>query len=375
VSKLKILTLNHEFPPVGGGAAPVAFELCRHLVRKGHHVDVVTMRYKDLPKFETVDGINIYRTPALRSKADICYTHELATYFPGAICKVMRLIRQHRYDIIHCHFIVPGSPLAWVSSKLSGIPFIVTCHGTDVPGHNPERFGLVHKLIRPAWRFLAKRASLLVSPSEFLKALISKNCPQAKVRVIPNGIYLDRFDPQQKSKSILMCSRVLQFKGFQYAIEAIKDLELDWQVNVIGDGPYLPELKRLAEGSKTPIKFLGWLDKTDPRFIELFNTSSIFIFPSEAENFPTVLLEAMAAGTAIITSNAGGCPEVVGDAGLLVHPKDAGAIRENVIKLAGSEQLREKLMAASLSRVTKFTWENISQMYLDSYNEIIASSK
>ena len=91
---LKILTLNHEFPPVGGGASPVTFELCRSLVRKDHRVDVVTMRYKDTPKEECIDGINVYRTPALRKQANICHAHELATYLPGALPTSLRLARQ-----------------------------------------------------------------------------------------------------------------------------------------------------------------------------------------------------------------------------------------------------------------------------------------
>jgi len=371
VKRLKILTLNHEFPPVGGGAAPVALELCKHLVRKGHHVDVVTMRYKGLPKFEIIQGVNIYRTPAIRRKPNICYTHELATYVPGAIGKVLQLVRRNNYDVVHCHFIVPGGPLAWLVNKLTGLAFLITCHGTDVPGHNPARFGLVHKMISPAWRFLAKHSPLLVCPSEFLKGLILQSCPGANVRVVPNGIYYEQFAPAKKTKSILMCSRIFGFKGFQYAIQAIKDLRPDWQVNVIGDGPYLPELKKLAGGSQTPIRFWGWLDKSEPVFKELFRKSEIFIFPSEAENFPTVLLEAMAAGMTIITTTAGGCPELIGDAGLLVQPRDTAAIRQKLQEFIASEELRKQLAEKALARVKQFGWQCVAQKYLDCYREVI----
>jgi len=375
MSKLKILMLNHEFPPVGGGAAPVTFELCKHLASRGHKVDVVTMRYGGLPRFEKVEGINIYRTPAIRKRPNICYTHELATYLPGALIKTISLARREKYDIIHCHFIVPGGPLAWITSKLTQIPFLITCHGTDVPGHNPERFSLIHKLLKPAWRFLAKRSPVLTSPSETLKTLIIKSCPDAKVCVIPNGIHADQFNPEKKTKSILMCSRIFNFKGFQYAIQAIKNMKLDWQVNVIGEGPYLPELKRLAEGSKPEIKFWGWLDRNNRKFYELFNESSIFIFPSEAENFPTVLLEAMAAGTAIITSRAGGCPEIVGEAALFVQPRDSEGIWDSLKKLIDSDKLREKLATAALERVKQFSWSNVAGRFIELYEQIILNIK
>jgi SAM-dependent methyltransferase len=98
-SKLKILMLNHEFPPVGGGASPVTFELSKQLVQMGHRVDVVTMHYGEPPRFETIDGINIYRTPAIHKRPDICYTHELAAYVPGALIKTFRLAKREKYDI------------------------------------------------------------------------------------------------------------------------------------------------------------------------------------------------------------------------------------------------------------------------------------
>lgn len=363
--------LNHEFPPVGGGASPITFELSKQLVKMGHSVDVVTMHYRDLPRFETVDGVNIYRTPAIRKRPDICYTHELATYLPGALIKTVRLARREKYDIIHCHFIIPGGPLAWLASKFARTPFIITCHGSDVPGYNPDRFKVMHKALLPSWRFLVRRTQLLTSPSESLKQLILKSCKDARITVIPNGIYTERFAKGPKEKSILMCSRILPRKGFQYVIEAVKDMKLDWQVHVVGEGPYLPDLKKLAEGSKTPIQFWGWLDNNDTRFYDLFSKSAIFVFPSEAENFPSVLLEALASGMAIITSTAGGCPEVVGKAGLLVEPGDTEGIRKMLTKLIDSDQLRQQLGKQALEQARQFNWENIAQKYLNCYSQIL----
>ena len=371
---MKILMLNHEFPPVGGGASPVTFELCRQLAKVGHKVDVVTMHYDKLPRFEQVEGFNVYRTPAIRKRPNICHPHELATYLPGAFFKTLSLAKKNKYDIIHCHFIVPGAPLAWLISKLAGIPFIVTCHGSDVPGHNPDRFKLLHTIIKPAWRFFARRGDMITSPSESLKEKVLSNCPGLEVAVIPNGIDVEKYAVAEKTKSILLCSRIFKFKGFQYAIEAIKEMRLDWEVNVIGEGPYLPELRTMVEGSQTPIKFWGWIDKNDPRFAELFNRSSIFIFPSEMENFPTVLLEAMAAGMAVITSSAGGCPEVVGDAGVFVEPRNATAIRQKLEELIHSDQRRSELMAAARKRAELFSWQNIASHYVQCYQKVITKA-
>jgi glycosyltransferase involved in cell wall biosynthesis len=367
--------LNHEFPPVGGGASPVTFELCRQLASLGHQVDVVTMHYGDLPRVEQVSGFTIYRTPAIRKRPNICYTHELATYVPGALRTTLRLARQNKYDIIHCHFMVPGAPLAYLVNKFTKIPYIVTCHGSDVPGHNPDRFGLMHRLIGPFWRLLASRPALLTSPSNSLKEKILHACPRAKIEVIPNGIYYDNFDPSAKSRSILMCSRVFKFKGFQYALEALARIRPDWEINMIGQGPYLPELQKQAADLKLDVHFHGWIDRADKRFYELFNKSSIFIFPSEAENFPAVLLEALSAGSAIITSTAGGCPEIVGEAAILVPPRDPARIEEALSSLLNSDQLRNKLSLAALARAREFAWPLVAGKYVDCYLRVISEKK
>ena len=368
---MKILTLNYEYPPIGGGGATVTAQLCEHLVQQGHSVDVVTMRHKNLPTEETVNGVRIYRVPSFRRRADICRTHEMATYLIGGRKAAFKLAQQNQYDIIHAHFIIPTSPLArWLHRKTK-IPYIVTCHGTDVPGHNPQRFVFMHKLLKPAWKSLAKAPAMLVSPSESLKQKILANCPQTQVTVIPNGIDAPAFQPAQKKQRILLCSRLLEFKGFQYVIEAVKDLDLDWEVHIIGEGPYRQTLEQLAEGSRTPITFHGWLDRDAPKFRELYETSAIFVFPSEMENFPTVLLEAMSAGCASISSTTGGCPEVVGDAGLLVEPKSVEAIKQTLLDLTHSPDKREELSQKALQRVQRFSWDSVAQKYIDLYTSLI----
>lgn len=367
---MKILTLNHEFPPVGGGASTITLELCEALVEQGHTVDVVTMHFGDLPRHEIVGGVGVYRTSAWRRRPDISGVLELATFFPGAVRQALRMCRQNRYDIIHCHFLVPDGPLAWYLGRRTGIPYVVTCHGSDVPGYNPNRFKLAHKLIMPAWRFLVRR-SPLVSPSESLRQLILLQMPTADVTVIPNGISAGRFAPAVKENRIVMASRIVERKGFQYAIQAMKNLPQGWAVDVVGDGDYLPQLKRVAAENNVPVTFHGWLDRSDAGLRGLFERSSIFIFPSEAENFPTVLLEAMGAGMAVITSNAGGCPEVVGDAAILVPPRDPGAIRAALDRLLGEPSLMTSLQAAGAARVRTFSWPGIASRYLEFYQQVI----
>jgi len=368
---MKILMLNYEYPPVGGGAAPVTAQLCEHLVQLGHSTDVITMRYNNLPNTETLNGVRIFRTPSYRARPDICRTHEMATYLLGGWRQAAVMARQNQYDIIHAHFIIPTSPLAWLIRRQTGIPYLVTCHGSDVPGYNPDRFGLQHKMLLPFWKKIVRSADALVSPSGYLKNLMLSHCTDLNIQVIPNGYSTLHFETSRERKNIiLLCSRLLPRKGFQYVIEAVKDLSVNWQVHIVGDGPYLDTLKTIAKDSKTPIIFHGWLDRDSATFKDLYETSSIFILPSEAENFPTVLLEAMSAGLAIITSTAGGCPEVVGDAALLIPPRDIVAMRKTLEQLIENKTMRQELARKAIQGMQRFTWEIVAEHYVDFYHKL-----
>src|SRR5919106_775202 len=120
-------------------------------VAQGHHVDVVTMGFNGLPAREVVDGINVYRVPCVRRRPDVCKTHEMASFVLAALPKIARLSAQHAYDVNHTHFIVPTGLLGRLLKGWTGLPFVVTIHGSDVPGYNPDRFGLEHRLVGPLW--------------------------------------------------------------------------------------------------------------------------------------------------------------------------------------------------------------------------------
>lgn len=373
--KLNILTMNYEFPPVGGGAAPMSLQLCKHLAGQGHDIDVITMAYRDLPVRESLYNFFIHRVPAIRKRPDICHTHEMMTYLPSAFYKAVNLTAEKPIDIIHAHFIIPTAPAAWLVSRIRNIPLVITCHGSDVPGYNPDRFTALHRMITPAWKFLAGHNEGLISPSRALKDLIQSHLSGLSVRVIPNGIETTLRPAEHKQNRILMCSRLLPRKGFQHALRAIHGLDIPWTATVIGDGPYRGELEEIAKGSRVPVEFTGWLDKSEPRFIELFQTSSIFVFPSSAENFPTVLLEAMAAGLAIITSSAGGCPEVTGQAAFITEPGDIDQIREHILTLVNNPDLRNDLSNQVRQRVQSFLWPAIAERYESLFYDVIRKHK
>lgn len=374
---MKILTLCNEFPPVGGGGAQVAAGLSRQLVRMGHQVDLVTMGFGKLPVESETDGVRVLRVPCGRRRAYYCAMSEAARYVAAASALLRRLLRTQRYNVIHAHFIFPDGFLAWRAHQASGLAYVITAHGSDVAGYNPHRFKLAHKLLAPLWRRVVEGASAVICPSGRLQDLVRRQSARAKTLSVPNGIdaAVFRAPAEPRRDQILVVTRMLERKGIQYLIEAINGFRRDWEVHIVGDGPYLPALRAAAERQAASVKFWGWMDNASPELKRLYETSRIFVLPSEAENFPIVLLEAMASGLAIITTKDTGCAEVIGDAGLLIPARNAAAIKTALQQLTENPQRCQALGQAARRRLEEhFSWPVVARRYVEIYQQAAGSS-
>lgn len=373
---MKILVLNYEYPPIGGGAAPICRDLCELFARRGHEVDVVTMAFGDLPRRETRNGVAITRARALRKKQGTCETHEMLSYVLSALPGVIRRLRRDGYDIIHCHFIVPTGLLAVLSTRFARVPYVLTAHGSDVPGHNPDRFTFEHRFLPPLLRGIVKRAAATTSPSKYLASLIRRQLGEVTLHHIPNGIRTDRFVPGRKERRLLMCGRFLPLKGFQHVLQALEGFETDYEVHLVGEGPAREELEALATRISAPVTFHGWVSHDSPILQELFETSSIFCLPSARENASVALLEAMLAGMAIVTSDAAGCPETIGDAGVVVPAGDVCELRKVLNRLMNDDGACADLGRKARQRVEEvFDLEKIGDRYLELFEDVISAER
>ena len=159
-----------------------------------------------------------------------------------------------------------------------------------------------------------------------------------------------------------MVTRLHEFKGVQYMLEAASRVSLDLEVNIVGDGPYRRTLEAQAARIGKPVRFWGWLDRSSPDMWRLYRESSVFVFPSEREGSPTVVQEAMSAGLAVVAADAAGTPEVVGDAGILVSPKDPAGIADALVRLAENPALVRELGERARARVRQeFDWRELAQ--------------
>lgn len=251
------------------------------------------------------------------------------------------------------------------------MPYVITAHGSDVPGYNPDRFDFVHKLINPAWQRVLTNGNGITSPSHFLKGLIQKNV-DATVDVIPNNYDPPEQTGLEKKNRILVASRLVERKGVQFLIEALGVSGENWEVLIAGDGPYLPTLKAQALRLNVPINFVGFISRE--KLQALYATSKIFVFPSNQENFSMVLLEAMAAGCAIITTSIEGNIEVVGDSAIKVAPGNTEQIRNALKTLTSNPEQVQHYSQLAQERIKHFSTSRIIMMYQDLFDRVIAEN-
>ena len=345
---MRILVLNYEYPPLGGGAGTVTRDLAAGLAAEGHRVDVVTMWYPGLPACEVRDGVRLFRLKCLRTGSRACMPWEQFTYILAAERFLEKRLRRHSYDVIHAHFILPTGEIARQAKQKYGIPYILTAHGSDVKGHNNRPvFRLLHWLAQPLWRRIVKESSAVAVPSAYLMGLAERELDGGNYLLIPNGIDLQAFctGRKQKEKRLLLMGRMQKSKNFQTVFRAIamlpEDAWRDWEIDVLGDGPCRSDLEKLCDslGIRSRVRFRGWITRGSRKQLAYLKRSSVFVSASCFENCPMVVLEAAAAGCRLLLSDIEGHRQIAeGDAGTgFFAPDDAAALAEALREVLGKE--------------------------------------
>jgi glycosyltransferase involved in cell wall biosynthesis len=373
---LSILMLSIEYPPVGGGASPVTRGLARALVQRGHRVDVVTMAHGPLPADETDEGVRVLRVSSFRARLERSRVHELAAYTISARSRSRALAAECRYDACHAHFVLPTGWVPFALRRRRGFPpYVITAHGSDVPGHNPHRFTLLHRFTPLIIRPILRHAAGLIVPSEALERLVRNRFDDVlpPLTRIPNAVDADRFTKRTKEPRVLVATRLNQGKGVHNVIEALAaTTEQQHELDIAGEGPLRTALERLARARQVPARFHGWLARS--RLDTMFERSRIFVLASAAENFPVSLLEAMAARCAIVATRVGGVPEMVGDTALLVEPDDVRGLTEALRTLMQNPSLAADLGERAARRVrARYAWSGIVTEHEAVYRAAVAS--
>jgi glycosyltransferase involved in cell wall biosynthesis len=369
---LRILTVTHNYPRFPGDpAGAFVARIAEGIAAQGHQIHVVAPHAARLATREVINGVTVQRFRYAPDRWErIAYTGGLhqgtlrspgvALAFPAFLLGFNRMIRgqlrEFKPDVIHAHWWIPAG---WFASR-TGIPYLVTCHGSDV--RLLERGALVRHLASQ----VLLRAARVTTVSRFLAQDLRGLLPEltGEVLVTPMPVDVSTFERGQNERKavpprILFAGNLLASKGVDLLLRAAALLSsrgIQYELKILGEGPAEPALRILALelGIDRQVIWSGFVPQH--RMPGEYGVSTVTVLPSRgrAEGLGLTLVEALLAGSSVVGTRAGGIPEVVlhEETGLLAG-EDAADLAHQIERLLTDGGLRERLTRAGKEHVLR----------------------
>lgn len=375
-TRMKILVVNYEYPPVGGGGGRVAAQVAAELARRGHEVRVQTSRVGELPARETVSGVDVRRVFSFRGKADTCSVPEMGGYVLANAWPVLRAVCSWRPDVMHVHFAVPTGPVAWLAHRFTGVPYVLTAHLGDVPGGAPEQTDHLFRVVKPFTGMIWRDAAAVTAVSSHVASL-AVGAYGIEPRVILNGIAVRASAPPAPAPDgtlrILFVGRMSVQKNPVFLARVLAALKgRPWRAVFLGDGPLCGDLQRaLAKsGVEGQCELRGWADA--PQVRAALDHSDLLLMPSLSEGLPVAAIEAAARGLAICGSSIPGLRDVLEDGvnGWSCPVNDEPSWVRALEQAIGDREVLQRRQRESLRVAEKFELPGI----IDAYEETLAAA-
>jgi glycosyltransferase involved in cell wall biosynthesis len=218
-------------------------------------------------------------------------------------------------------------------------------------------------------RDAAARSDRIITVSQFTARQVHEllGVEWDRLRVIHHGVRIPTAGKSKREPIVLHVGAIQKRKNVERLIEAFSSLPPNWTLILAGSAGYgADEILAKATGR---VRVTGYI--TDEELADLYQRASIFAFPSLDEGFGMPVLEAMACGVPVLSSNTSALPEVCGDAAILVDPTNTAQIASEMRQLATEESVREDYIARGLARAKLFGWDVASKKTWSVYNELL----
>jgi len=336
--------------------APIAWFPFKSFIEKDH-------TYSQIPKKEIIEGIETFH-PKYIMTPKIGRSLYGVMFFLSILVPVLKIYKTFKFDIIFATWAYPDSFAAVLISKLFRKPIITKVHGTDINEY--AEFWLRRRLIR----FTLNNSCCVISVSQALRnRMIEIGVKPEKIKVIYNGIdadifkLLDKTDARKElgidisKKVILFVGNLKPVKGLTYLIKGFAGIANSSQnvvLILIGEGELRKELEDEIKkhGIENCVQILG--TRSHKEIPKWMNACDLLCLPSLNEGVPNVILEALACGIPVVTSNVGGIPEIIisTNYGIMVNPKDADRLQKALIECLERKWDREAIHSYS----ARFSW-------------------
>jgi len=366
--------------PTYGGSGALATELGLDLARRGHEVHFIT-----------------YASPfRLRGYQERVYFHEVDTttgryplfdHYPYTLAlasKQHEVVLREKLEVLHVHYAIPHATTAWLAREMlrgqHDVKVITTLHGTDITlvGQEASFFAIT--------RFSIQQSDAVTAVSNFLRQETGRafSVPVEGIRVIPNFVNLAEYHPctpgcreglaPADHRIVLHMSNFREVKRVRDVVRIFARIrkQLPATLLMVGDGPDREDAEREAReaGLGEDVRFLGRLDTV----ANLLQASDLFLLPSQTESFGLAALEAMACGAPVVTTTAGGLPELVEDdvSGIMEPPGSVEAMARRAIEVLRSPERHARMRAAALAKAQQFSTALVVPQYERLYEEVVA---
>lgn len=368
--------------PTYGGSGIVATELGMSLANKGYEVHFIS---NELPARLDITNPNIFFHKV------IVETYPLFRYQPYDIAlssMIYRVVNLYKLDLLHAHYAIPYAYAAFTAKQMlkeegKDIPLVTTLHGTDITlvGQHPS--------YKHAVEFSINQSDTITSVSESLKkdTLQFFNIKK-EIKVINNFIDNSFFDEcmdcqrtqfaNPDEKILIHVSNLRPVKRVEDVLQIFKNVsqKIKSKLIIIGEGPEMEKINQFLEENPELISKVRLLGKVNDLY-SILQLSDVFILPSEQESFGLAALEAMAAETPVISSNAGGIPEVniQGETGYLAEIGNVEAMSNYTFKLLSDEKLLAQMKKNAKQQALKFDLKNVLPEYEKMYADTVKNFK
>lgn len=368
--------------PTFGGSGVVATELGKALANEGHQVHFIT--YSQPARLDFFSANLFYHEVSVRDYPLFDY----APYESALASKLVDVVRFEQLDVLHVHYAIPHASAAFMAKQILAsynihIPVVTTLHGTDIT--------LVGKdaTYKPVVTFSINQSDGVTAVSNDLKEDTYNHFEVTKdIKVIYNFIDFNRFSlkPKDHFKKAIAPNgeRILihtsNFRKVKRTEDVIKMFEIvlkqvPAKLLMVGDGPERTANEQLSRdlGICDHVRFLGKQDAVE----EILSVCDLFVMPSENESFGLAALEAMACKVPVLTSNAGGLPELNVDdfCGYMCNVGDVEDMANKAVTILSNQKTLDYFKENALTRAKDFDLNKILPMYVSFYEEVINKLK
>lgn len=366
--------------PTFGGSGVLATELGKALATRGHQVHFISYNQPARLDFFTENvfyhEVSILKYPLF----------EYAPYETALAGVIVDVVKTANLDVLHVHYAIPHASAALLAKAIlseegRNIPVITTLHGTDITLVGREA------TFEPVVSWSINQSDAVTAVSQSLKNDTLEHFHiKREIDVVPNFIDFTRFNKQPKEhfkkaispngeKILVHTSNFRKVKRVEDVISVfcLVNQRIPSRLLMIGDGPERSHIEKMSRDMQchNSITFLGKQEAVE----EILSVCDLFVLPSETESFGLAALEAMACEVPVISSNAGGIPEVNvhGVTGYLSNVGDVADMANNAIKMLENEEVLKTFKHNALQRAKEFDLDKIMNDYLEIYRRCLNS--